>query len=619
MRLLRAGAAAALLILFLSGAAQATDKGESLKYGGGGLGTVLFDGRSHAGKGYVCKDCHLDLFATQKRAVVRMSDHFSDKLCFHCHDNTTASKDCITCHRDVRSSGMTASDAMRDGMMLPVKDEAERQELLSGRSGVSAQSRACMSCHGDADLRPVSERGKNLNLLVRREAYGIGAHGLLPCASCHFGLEGADSFTRQPHALGRPTTLDCNSCHAQRLASEAASFGESAHMKKTGSTFVCANCHDAHSQPQDGRRPAYLKAVEEYNGTCLSCHGNPEKFSRFSSTPLNHAGMEHAFLVKFRAHDAKVFCADCHSPLDAGGLGLDPHRILEKGRALRDCSVCHRDSDSLIVSRVDARDGDAAALSDSYIPALAKPGPLDRAGGWAFALLFGMILLHGAVRLCSKKNSPKGIATSEYVYPAPIRLFHWINAAAVLLLIWSGSGIRFEGPAFVPGLETAAHIHNCAAYVLIVNFVAFLLYGIVSGDIRQFLPEGPGLPGRIAAQVRYYLSGMFRGEEKPFPVSRRRRFNPLQQVSYLIVFILGLPVLILSGVLLLLPESMTSGLAKRETLATAHYCLAIAYGLFLAAHLYMATTGDGVCSLIRGMITGRCEQRGKNDENREEC
>ncbi|MDR2605022.1 MAG: cytochrome b/b6 domain-containing protein [Desulfovibrio sp.] len=618
MRLLRAIVTAALLVLFLPGAAQATDKGATLKYGGGGLGTVLFDGGRHAGKGYVCKDCHLDLFVTKKQARVLMSDHFSDNLCFRCHDNSTASKDCITCHRDVPSSGMTASDYMRGAMTQQVAGDEERQELLGGQNGASGQTRACLSCHSDPNLRPVSERGKSLNLLVQQGAYGIGAHGALPCVTCHFGLEGAASFTRRPHALNRSVTVDCKSCHAERLAPEVASFDESVHIKKTGEKFVCANCHDAHSQPRHGCPPAWLDAVAQYNSVCQSCHMNPERFAQFSTTPLNPAGIAHSFLVKFKEHDDKVLCADCHSPVDSGGLGREAHHILEKGKALRDCAACHRNTDSLIISRVALRDGNADALSGSYIPALSEPASLDRAGFWAFLLLLGVIMLHVAFRLCGKKTAPAGLVTSEFVYPAPIRLFHWINAVGFLLLLWTGLGIHFEGLPLVPALETSARIHNGVAWVLIANFAVFLLYGIFTGDIRQYVPRGPDLAGKIAAQARYYLYGIFSGAKKPFPISRERRFNPLQQVCYLVVFIIGMPVLLLSGALLLLPESATSGLAGRETLASAHYGLAIAFGLFLAAHLYMTTTGDSITSLIRGMITGRHEQREKKDEKSEE-
>ena len=98
------------LLLLLPVFAHATEDGKTLRYGGGGEGIVVFDGRQHMGKGYVCNDCHLQLFTTSKKALVRMSDHYTDTLCFKCHNNTDASRECASCHRKVQSSGFVASD-----------------------------------------------------------------------------------------------------------------------------------------------------------------------------------------------------------------------------------------------------------------------------------------------------------------------------------------------------------------------------------------------------------------------------------------------------------------------------------------------------------------------------
>jgi len=617
MRVVRAIAITALLVLLLPGVAQATDQGKALKYGGGGLGTVIFDGRMHSGKGYVCKDCHNDLFVTKKQARVRMSDHFSDQLCFKCHDNKEAPRDCITCHRSIKSSGLTSSDYMRSAMALPTASEEERNALLTGRDGASAQTRACLSCHGDPELKAQTERGKTLNLLVERSAYGVGTHGALPCAACHFGLEGEASFTKQPHALDQ-RKVDCKSCHIERLAPEVTAFDASAHMQKTDGKFTCVNCHNPHSQSQSGKKPEYMAAVTKYNQTCLSCHANPERFSQLTTTPLNLTGMEHSFMTKFQAHKENVLCVDCHSAMGQGALGAAPHQIVEKSQALRNCSSCHRDMDSLIVTRVAVRDGNADALGGSYIPGNKTPGPLDRIGGWALMGVLAAVLLHSAARLLGKKKtSADERKRAYYIYPLPIRLFHWVNALCFVLLLWTGMGIHFEGLPTSPGLELATRIHNWVAYLLVANFASFLIYGIASGDIRQYLPKGPGIVSRILTQARYYLSGIFSGADKPFTTSREQRFNPLQQITYLVVFILGMPVLILSGVLLLLPESSTAGIAPRDTLATAHYCLAIGYGLFLVVHLYLTTTGDGIFSLIKAMFSGYGEYREKTANTKE--
>ena len=74
-----------------------------LRYGGGGQGTVVFDGRMHASKGYVCNDCHLQLFSTAKQARITKSDHSGETLCFKCHNNETAPRNCVTCHRKIGS------------------------------------------------------------------------------------------------------------------------------------------------------------------------------------------------------------------------------------------------------------------------------------------------------------------------------------------------------------------------------------------------------------------------------------------------------------------------------------------------------------------------------------
>ncbi len=81
------------------GQVPATDQGKTLRYAGWGEGKVVFDGRTHAGKGLVCNDCHLKLFATRKRALITVDDHEQGSQCFACHDGSKAFNDCASCHR----------------------------------------------------------------------------------------------------------------------------------------------------------------------------------------------------------------------------------------------------------------------------------------------------------------------------------------------------------------------------------------------------------------------------------------------------------------------------------------------------------------------------------------
>jgi thiosulfate reductase cytochrome b subunit len=88
----------------------------------------------------------------------------------------------------------------------------------------------------------------------------------------------------------------------------------------------------------------------------------------------------------------------------------------------------------------------------------------------------------------------------ERLHPWPIRLMHWINALAVLLMIGSGWKIYNDEVLFgwlhfpdwitVGGeAQGALQWHFFAMWVLMLNGLAYLAYGIITGRIRaKFLP-----------------------------------------------------------------------------------------------------------------------------------
>jgi len=88
----------------LTGEALAIDGTQALTYRGGAQGRVIFDGRTHAAKGLVCANCHAALFDTQKRGLITMSDHGTDKKCWSCHNGKQAFDKCDDCHRKVPSA-----------------------------------------------------------------------------------------------------------------------------------------------------------------------------------------------------------------------------------------------------------------------------------------------------------------------------------------------------------------------------------------------------------------------------------------------------------------------------------------------------------------------------------
>ncbi|SRR6266568_19096 len=130
MRTLVFGLAA--LAVALAMPAGATPGGKMIVYGGAGQGKVVFDGRLHASKGYACKSCHAAIFPTRQKALISIDHHGNGTSCFACHDGTTASFDCQSCHRDVAAA--TRSPPLRihgaasvfDSVVTPYRSSVEK-------------------------------------------------------------------------------------------------------------------------------------------------------------------------------------------------------------------------------------------------------------------------------------------------------------------------------------------------------------------------------------------------------------------------------------------------------------------------------------------------------------
>lgn len=86
------------------------------------------------------------------------------------------------------------------------------------------------------------------------------------------------------------------------------------------------------------------------------------------------------------------------------------------------------------------------------------------------------------------------------MHPLPVRIMHWINAVAMIVMISSGFGIyndeAITGWVFFPdwlliGSWAAVHLqwHFAAMWVLVANGCAYLVYGLATGRFRErFLP-----------------------------------------------------------------------------------------------------------------------------------
>jgi len=200
-----------------------------------------------------------------------------------------------------------------------------------------------------------------------------------------------------------------------------------------------------------------------------------------------------------------------------------------------------------------------------------------------------------------------------YLHPLPVRVWHWVNAVSFLALIGTGLQIRFREALHVMSFKSSVDIHNIFGFILIGNFFIWLLYYVLSGKLRVYLPElnPKKFIGDSIRQARYYAYGIFMGEENPHHPSPGAKFNPLQQMTYLNIMGMLLPLQLITGLLMWDvklfsgPIAMAGGIKIVDTL---HMLIFLFFSSFLFIHIYLATLGHTAFAHIKAMFTGYEEE-----------
>ncbi len=99
-------------------------------------------------------------------------------------------------------------------------------------------------------------------------------------------------------------------------------------------------------------------------------------------------------------------------------------------------------------------------------------------------------------------------AGTRRLHPVPVRIMHWVNALVMLVMITSGWGI-YDDAVIVHGLHFSRSLrlggwaaesllwHFAGMWLLVLNGLAYLAYGVVTGRLRERL-----LPIRAAELAR---------------------------------------------------------------------------------------------------------------------
>ncbi|MGA3012615.1 MAG: cytochrome b/b6 domain-containing protein [Bacteroidales bacterium] len=195
-----------------------------------------------------------------------------------------------------------------------------------------------------------------------------------------------------------------------------------------------------------------------------------------------------------------------------------------------------------------------------------------------------------------------------YLYPVWIRLWHLLNAIVCLTLIITGISMQFSNPKFpMIRFNVAVSIHNIAGIILCISYILFFIGNLLTSNGKYYKPIISGFFNRLKTQFIYYTVGLFKGKIPPYPVTLERKFNPLQQVTYIGTMYLLVPLSFITGLAMLYPEIIpirifwSSGLHFTDLI---HITAGFLISVFMVIHIYFCTIGTTPLSNFKGMIDG---------------
>lgn len=218
----------------------------------------------------------------------------------------------------------------------------------------------------------------------------------------------------------------------------------------------------------------------------------------------------------------------------------------------------------------------------------------------------------------------------QYVrHSLAVRVMHWINLIAVVVLLMSGlqifnahpalywgeSSYTGAGPIFAPGpfpgwitlpgvqwLAMGRRWHFFFAWVFVINGAAYVVHSLVSRHLsRDLLPTRDDLRS-IGQSIAEHLR-----LEHPTGAAAMR-YNVLQRLAYLGVIFVLLPFLVLMGLgmspaLDTIWPGWIEWLGGRQSVRTLHFIAAWLVVAFAIVHVFELAV-NGVWNHLRAMVTG---------------
>jgi thiosulfate reductase cytochrome b subunit len=204
------------------------------------------------------------------------------------------------------------------------------------------------------------------------------------------------------------------------------------------------------------------------------------------------------------------------------------------------------------------------------------------------------------------------------VHPLTVRITHWLNALAIVIMIMSGWRIYNSDPIFPfyfpveltlggttdgsvdihneEGLAGALQWHFAGMWLLTINGIVYIAYGICSGHFRKsFFPVGP----------RAFLRDAVAAMKFQLP-HRLGTYNAVQKTLYLGVVAAGV-IMVLSGLAIWKPgqfQELTFLFGGFDVARIVHFLGMAAIVGFLIVHVALVIL---VPKTLPTMITGRAD------------
>lgn len=191
------------------------------------------------------------------------------------------------------------------------------------------------------------------------------------------------------------------------------------------------------------------------------------------------------------------------------------------------------------------------------------------------------------------------------IHPLWVRVCHWINALAILVMIGSGWQIYDASPLFSFAFPSQIALgnwlggallwHFAAMWVLVINGIVYVTLGIIRGRFRDKL--FPIYPSEVIADIKAALTFKLAHDD----ISH---YNAVQKLLYTGV-ILAAIVIVLSGISIWKPvqfQELTALFGGYDAARYVHFFAMAAIVGFLIVHVALALI---VPKSLRAMIAGR--------------